>query len=222
MGIAAAVVLSLWAAVIDSVVGQVIVQEVNVGGTATLPCLSNDDSHRFQFWQLQGDKVVGPGNAVNREKYRYEVLTGTLYIKSVSTSEAGFYKCVSKGLTDPSFNVQAVELIVKKDWEEVWETDPETNVLRVAVAVVTLIVLIGLAFLAYRLIKRRRTSRFRDMSDEESPDETVPHGGSYNVSNLPPMTPTHASPSQGLDNPALDTDFPKEFQGIGATSDSRM
>jgi hypothetical protein len=43
----------------------------------------------------------------------------------VSTAEAGFYKCVSKGLTDPSFNIQGVELVVKKDWEEVWETDTE-------------------------------------------------------------------------------------------------
>jgi hypothetical protein len=43
----------------------------------------------------------------------------------VSTAEAGFYKCISKGLTDPSFNIQGVELVVKKDWEEVWETDTE-------------------------------------------------------------------------------------------------
>jgi hypothetical protein len=46
-------------------------------------------------------------------------------LQSVSTAEAGFYKCVSKGLTDPSFNIQGVELVVKKDWEEVWETDTE-------------------------------------------------------------------------------------------------
>lgn len=46
-------------------------------------------------------------------------------LQSVSTAEAGFYKCVSVGLTNPSFNVQGVELVVKKDWEEVWETDRE-------------------------------------------------------------------------------------------------
>ena len=46
-------------------------------------------------------------------------------LQSVSTAEAGFYKCVSIGLTDPSFKIQSVELVVKKDWEEVWETDRE-------------------------------------------------------------------------------------------------
>lgn len=222
MGPIAAVMLSIWAAVLDSVVSQFIVQEVNVGSTAVLPCPSNDDHHRFQFWQLQGDQIVGPGNAVNRAKYKYEVLSGTLYIKSVSTAEAGFYKCVSKGLTDPSFNIQGVELVVKKDWEEVWETDTETNVYRVLVVVAALILLLGLVFFAYRLIKRRRSSRFRDMSDEESPDEGTAHGGSYNVSNLPPMTQTNISTSQGMENPALDTDFPEGFKTLQTTSDSQM
>jgi len=46
-------------------------------------------------------------------------------LQSVSTAEAGFYRCVSIALTEPSFNVQGVELVVKKDWEEVWETDKE-------------------------------------------------------------------------------------------------
>jgi hypothetical protein len=48
-------------------------------------------------------------------------------LQSVSTAEAGFYKCVSIGLTDSSFSVQGVELVVKKDWEEVWETDREVR-----------------------------------------------------------------------------------------------
>jgi hypothetical protein len=60
------------------------------------------------------------------------------------------------------------------------------------------------------------------MSDEESPDETVAHGGSYNVSNLPPMTPTNITTSQGVDNPALETDFPKVFKTLQTTSDSQM
>jgi len=81
MGATAAVVLSVWATVLDSVLSQIIVQQVDVGGTAILPCPSNDDNHRFQFWQLKGDQVVGPGNEVNKAKYKYEVLSGALYIK---------------------------------------------------------------------------------------------------------------------------------------------
>lgn len=81
MGATAAVVLSIWATVLDCVLSQTIVQQVDVGDTAILPCPSNDDNHRFQFWQLQGDQVVGPGKEVNKAKYKYEVLSGTLYIK---------------------------------------------------------------------------------------------------------------------------------------------
>lgn len=222
MGTTAAVILSIWAAVLDCVLSQITVQQVDVGDTAILPCPSNDDNHRFQFWQLQGDKVVGPGNEVNKAKYKYEVLSGTLYIKSVSTAEAGFYRCVSKGLTDPSLNVQSVELVVKKDWEEVWETDTETNIYRGVAVVAALVILFGLAFFVYRLIKRRRSPTFRDISDEESPDETIEHGGSYSVSNLPPMTQINNSTSQGMDNPALETDFPKVFKTLQTTTDSQI
>ena len=76
------------AAVLDSVASQYLVQEVNVGNTAVLPCLSNDDNHRFQYWELQGNQVIGPENLINKAKYKYEVLTGKLYIK-VSSSTAG-------------------------------------------------------------------------------------------------------------------------------------
>jgi hypothetical protein len=51
----------------------------------------------------------------------------TPMLQSVSTAEAGFYKCVSIGLTDLSYNIQSVELVVKKDWEELWETDKEVR-----------------------------------------------------------------------------------------------
>lgn len=44
----------------------------------------------------------------------------------MSTKEAGFYKCVSRGINDHSaINVHTIELIVKKDWEDVWENDYE-------------------------------------------------------------------------------------------------
>lgn len=55
--------------------------EVSVGETAKLHCPSNDDNHRFQFWQLQSNQILGPGNKIDERKYKYEVLSGTLYIK---------------------------------------------------------------------------------------------------------------------------------------------
>lgn len=46
--------------------------------------------------------------------------------QGVSTAESGFYKCVSKGISDHSaINIHVVELIVKKDWEDVYENDFE-------------------------------------------------------------------------------------------------
>lgn len=81
MAASAAVILSVWAAVLDSVVSQIVVQEVDVGSTAVLPCHSNDDHHRFQFWELEGNQLIGPGNEVDTSKYKFEVLSGTLYIK---------------------------------------------------------------------------------------------------------------------------------------------
>jgi hypothetical protein len=81
MAASAAVILSVWAAVLDSIVSQIVVQEANVGSTAVLPCRSNDDHHRFQFWELEGNQLFGPGNAADTAKYKFEVLTGTLYIK---------------------------------------------------------------------------------------------------------------------------------------------
>jgi len=55
--------------------------EVSPGDTAVLQCPSNDEHHRFQFWWMKPDQIIGPGTAPNSDKFKYEVLTGTLYIK---------------------------------------------------------------------------------------------------------------------------------------------
>lgn len=55
--------------------------EVSPGETAVLQCPSNDEHHRFQFWWMKPDQIIGPGTELNSDKFRYEVLTGTLYIK---------------------------------------------------------------------------------------------------------------------------------------------
>lgn len=61
--------------------------EVSQGDTAVLQCPSNDEHHRFQFWWMKPDQVIGPGTPLNTDKFRYEVLTGTLYIKVI------YHKC---------------------------------------------------------------------------------------------------------------------------------
>lgn len=56
--------------------------EVAAGHLAELPCLSIDDDHLFAFWELKDQSgVVGPGNDIDRNKYNYQVSTGTLLIR---------------------------------------------------------------------------------------------------------------------------------------------
>lgn len=58
------------------------IHEVNVGETAKIICPSNDDDHLFQYWSLKGyEELLGPRNKINERKYKYEVLSGTLFIK---------------------------------------------------------------------------------------------------------------------------------------------
>lgn len=57
------------------------VHRVKAGETVVLPCFSNDDDHRFQYWEIGNDKIVGPWNIHNQNKYKYEVWSGKLVIK---------------------------------------------------------------------------------------------------------------------------------------------
>ncbi|XP_020280665.1 uncharacterized protein LOC109853201 [Pseudomyrmex gracilis] len=184
---------------------DVTVKEVSAGHLAELPCLSIDEHHRFMFWQLGDNDIIGPGNPLNEKKYNYEVLTGLLQIRGVSTSESGFYKCFAKDLFDDSrLKIHSVELIVKNDWEQLWETDFETNLLRGMAAVMVVVVAIAVVLLII-VVKRKRNQRFFDLEEsrENSPARYTPNnapGVSADVENA------------GVDNAALDIDFPKVFK----------
>lgn len=211
-----------------SAMANVIVKEVAAGAMAILECHSNDDHHRFAYWQLHDDKVVGPGNAFDDYKYKYEVLTGRLYIKGVSSSEAGFYKCVSRALAaaDPAnIKIDNVELIVKKDWEEVYEDDTENNTFR-AVTALSVVLVFLLLLLFFLRMRRSRPLRFRDLIDEESQDE-APAAAAQSQARADVYRPTtlpssSQGPGQGgqsgqghsaKDNlVAVDTDFPTVFE----------
>ncbi|XP_076249576.1 uncharacterized protein LOC143188925 isoform X2 [Calliopsis andreniformis] len=193
----------------EIVSSTITVTEVPAGHLAELPCLSSDDYHRFMFWQLTDDRrIIGPGNAMDENKYNYEVLTGKLYIRGVSTAESGFYKCISRGIKDHSaINIHVVELIVKKDWEDVWENDFETNLLRGMAA--TMVVVVGIAVALFVITtKRKRNRKFFDLEEsrENSPAKYTP-----NVS-ATPAVPIPTIDSSGIDNVALDIDFPRVFK----------
>lgn len=62
--------------------------------------------------------------SVTKELCIIEITIWTFYFQGVSSNENGLYTCVCKHISDNSFYSETVELIVKKDWEEVYETDP--------------------------------------------------------------------------------------------------
>ncbi|XP_053995233.1 uncharacterized protein LOC128885281 isoform X1 [Hylaeus anthracinus] len=192
---------------INRFVGSTItVTEVPVGHLAELPCLSSDDDHRFMFWQLTDDRrIIGPGNEMDENKYNYEVLTGKLFIRGVSTAESGFYKCISKGISNhSSINIHKVELIVKKDWEDVWENDFETNLLRGMAA--TMVVVVAVAIVLFVITtKRKRSRRFFDFEESR---ENSPAKYTTRVSAAPTL-PIPIVEEGGIDNAALDIDFPR-------------
>ncbi|KAG7187962.1 hypothetical protein KM043_013922 [Ampulex compressa] len=158
---------------------------------------------------LTDDKnIIGPGNSLDENKYNYEVLTGQLFIRGVSTAESGFYKCVSRGIADNSaINVNVVELVVKKDWEDVWENDFETNLLRGMAAVMVVVLLVAIILLIVTM-KRRRINKFFDLEEsrENSPVRYAGHISTVNAE--VPSTPEE----NGLDNVTPDIDFPRVFK----------
>lgn len=195
-----------------------IVREVQIGSTAELPCPSSDDAHRFQFWLLLGDGVLGPSNEMDPSKYKYDVLSGRLFIKSISSSESGLYTCVSKELDGTSLNSKTVEVIVKKDWEDLYETDPTTNLMRGLIAMGVLLIIFIVGIVIY-FLRRTKIIHIRDMTDEESPDETP---GTYSAPGMSSINDFNATTSQGVDNPSLETDFPQVFRSMQQVNDSRI
>lgn len=215
------------AAALPAALAEVMVKEVPAGGMAVLECPSNDDHHRFLYWQTHDDQVVGPDNPLNEYKYKYEVLGGRLSIKGVSTAEAGFYKCVSRSVAAGAANlrIENVELIVKKDWEDVYENDAENNTFRAVAALsVTLVALLLLLF--FLRMRRSRPLRFRDLIDEESQDEAPPavvaaQNQSPGDVYRPTTMPSNGGASMAKENlaVAVDTDFPTVFE---SSHDGRM
>ncbi|KAJ8676325.1 hypothetical protein QAD02_012112 [Eretmocerus hayati] len=197
---------------------SVSVTEVEVGGLAELPCLSIDDFHRFMFWQLKDDtpdktRIIGPGNPPDEKKYNYEVLSGKLLIKSVSTAESGFYKCVSRGIEDNSaINVHVVELVVKKDFQGLTESSFETHLLWGMA--ITMFILVGIAMTLFILILKRKRAQqnvfgIMDESRENSPAKYISSMQSA------PMTPSSRNlEAGGIANMGLDVDFPKVFHQL--------
>ncbi|XP_057340121.1 uncharacterized protein LOC130677392 [Microplitis mediator] len=187
--------------VIESSYGSTSVARVNAGKQATLLCQSNDDNHRFMFWKVidNHNNIVGPNSSYDNDKYNYEVLTGKLYIWSVSTRESGFYHCISRSIENHSkFNVHTIELIVNKN-DYYWESDFEVTLLRTLMVI--MLVLVGIALYLLVTTKRKRKPDIEDSRSFKSTKDNVPI-----ITYSRPETP---SSPQGCDN-----DFPQVYNQL--------
>ncbi|XP_044261714.1 uncharacterized protein LOC123009456 isoform X4 [Tribolium madens] len=178
--------------------------EVPFGETVTLVCGSNDEDHTFFFWFV-GEKniFVGPSYQYDNAKFKYEVLSGNLTVKAVSKDEEGVYNCVSRGVSKESVNIRSIRMIVKADWEDVYEHDPNVNIYRVVIVFGTLMVLSGVGYAGYKIWK----NRFRhpaylvpsEDDDDESGDEIFRAPGTSRGVENAAMPKTNSSESFSTD-----------------------
>lgn len=56
--------------------------QVELGKNVILLCESNDNDHLFSFWHAETNDniIIGPSNKFNKQKFKYEVLSGNLTI----------------------------------------------------------------------------------------------------------------------------------------------
>lgn len=128
-------------------VKNLVVTEVPAGSTAVLNCESNDYAHNFMFWMLDKNTVIGPGNDYDERKYKYEVLSGKLHISSVTPSESGNYKCISRNLDNTDISIGEVEMIVKGS------AFSAVDAVKVIAIIVSIVVIVGCAVIYWRLRK---------------------------------------------------------------------
>ncbi|XP_065201576.1 uncharacterized protein LOC135832328 [Planococcus citri] len=179
--------------------------EVPAGETAKLFCPSNDDNHRFQFWQLKSNEILGPGNRINERKYKYEVLSGTLYIKGVSPDEQGLYTCYCKHLTNTTFNAKSVMLEVRTDWQQLWEND-EVNIFRMGAIFFVAALIVMVLYVIHNNIRQNQLMQFKDFTNENVLDEISSRKASYSL----PRNGKNIELREGIDNPALDVQLSRE------------
>ncbi|KAJ8878955.1 hypothetical protein PR048_019559 [Dryococelus australis] len=60
----------------------------------------------------------------------------------------------------------------------------------------------------------KRCSLSADTKDEESLADTAARNGTYNPTTVPISTGQKPGTSQGFDNPAMESDFPRVFQSM--------
>ncbi|XP_039276211.1 uncharacterized protein LOC111051745 [Nilaparvata lugens] len=113
----------------DGAEDDIHVKEVEIGANHELKCGCNDDDHRFQFWVINNNFVIGPNSYlyVDANKYKGDMLNGKLLIRNITVKEQGIYTCLCKHMDSRSYHVRSTELVVKRDWEQVYDNDKKVS-----------------------------------------------------------------------------------------------
>ncbi|OWR42489.1 hypothetical protein KGM_215977 [Danaus plexippus plexippus] len=197
-----------------------VVTEVPAGTTVVLNCDSNDYNHNFMFWLFDKNKVIGPGNDYDERKYKYEVLSGKLHIDSVSPTESGYYKCVSKNLDGSGITVGEVEMIVKGS------SFTTMDAIKLTAIIMSILVLIVCAVIYSRL--RKEWNKYDGRTVVPALLLLLLPHEIYNKTTTaisqpvpgPSRNPSSEHLLYGIDNQGLDTDFNSVFENIQIKSPS--
>ncbi|XP_053599701.1 uncharacterized protein LOC128669162 isoform X2 [Plodia interpunctella] len=195
------------------------VMKVSAGDTATLQCISNDYNHNFMFWVLGDRKVIGPTNDhdYDKNKYKYEVLSGNLKIHAVTPAESGFYQCFSKNINSDGVTIGQVEMLVNGSGFTAMDA------VKLVAIVCSIIIIIACAVIFFRLRKERSKYDGRsivpDDNDEDADGEEIYNRTTTTITQPQPVAGPSRNPSSeqllyGIDNQGLDTDFNSVFENI--------
>ncbi|GJQ82091.1 hypothetical protein Trydic_g6963 [Trypoxylus dichotomus] len=141
--------------------------EVPEGHTVQISCESEDGNHAFAFWELASRDILGPGNEYDENKYEYNVLNGTLYVRNISPEDEGTYTCFSKDLIrSSSLSARSVRMIVLRDWSR-YQDENTVSATGVVLLIGCILILIGGGYLFYMRWSREHRLQNLLMEDEE-------------------------------------------------------
>ncbi|XP_066252615.1 uncharacterized protein [Euwallacea similis] len=192
----------------------VLVRTVPWGTNVILRCRSNDETHNFLYWHLINKGVIiGPANDYDIAKFRYEILSGNLKIKGISKQEEGLYECVSRAVIGEDLNIRVVRMVVQNDWKEVDDHDYNITVIRILIALITLVLLSMGAWFVYVIWKDRyRYPHYlnNDEDDDDSTEELFSQPSTskaHSVNNIVPVKPRSIVKEPNFDDVDISTDF---------------
>ncbi|CAG9773062.1 unnamed protein product [Ceutorhynchus assimilis] len=195
----------------------VFVRTVPWGSTVVLHCTSNDPLHNFQYWHLVNKGlVIGPANQFDKGKFSYGVLSGNLTIRGVSKQEEGLYECVSRAVKGEDMNIRVVQMVVQSDLGNIYEDDYNINLIRILIALISIVLFSMGGWFVYRIWKDRyRYPSYLQNNEEDDDDDSTeelfsqpqPSTSKSSVNNIVPAKskPTIKEPS--FDDVDISTDF---------------